>query len=275
MSRQEPVWVSVVNLVTGTKGPPGGESGTITPSKGPSELRRDGTPGSGPSHSGGQRAYATPVRKPPSMTPATHSGDMGHLLCTPSSTGGVTSGLAELHVCESPATSSSANSKLDSRRSFPGRQLSNAASQDTGRAPWLASGMRSEAEASSSKPIRGSSAIAQAPTTASGTLPEAGNAASDSQHNSEFEAADIERSTFPTRGSKDHTTGAADVAQTDTVLICKEENDCSTAAVSSGDQAAASHAKNLSTSDGASQREVGLDTQELPSVNRLWNSRLF
>jgi hypothetical protein len=148
MSRQEPVWVSVVNLVTGTKDPSAGDSGTMTPPKGTADVRRKGTPGSEPSHAGGHRQHHTLVRKHSNSAAAAHSGDLGHLLCTPTSTGVCPSALNDLHVCESPASISSVKSRLNPRRSSGGIELPVRPSRDPARPAWLASETRSEADVS-------------------------------------------------------------------------------------------------------------------------------
>eukprot|EP00884_Botryococcus_braunii_P005354 jgi/Botrbrau1/1481/Bobra.178_3s0037.1 len=263
MSRQEPVWVSVVNLVTGTKGPPGGETGTITPSKGQTELRRNGTPGSGPSHSGGQRVYATPGRKPPNTAPVMHSGDIGHLLCTPTSTGGGPSGLSDLHVCESPASTASAQSQLYSRRSLPGLEVSNAPSQELGRPAWLASKMQSEADAASSEAIRRRSAEAEGPAVTSGCPPGAGDV-NQKALNSGAKTDESEKNILLTRESAEETAEAASVSEPQVGALCRANDDCSTSSLPHEGHAVTSLSTTLSNSDGASQPQA-LDSVSLSS----------
>jgi hypothetical protein len=115
MSRQEPVWLSVVNrletVLTGTKGPADGGS---TP-KGNAESRTSRTPGSGSSKSGGQRGHAPTARKHPSNVGASPSGDIGHLLFTPSASAGYPSHISDLTVSDSPSAASCKANLLASR----------------------------------------------------------------------------------------------------------------------------------------------------------------
>lgn len=105
MSRQEPVWVSVVNLMSGSKGPSGAESSTTTPPKSASDFAKHAATGSAPHWSSGGRHKA---RKHPMSAEASHGGDLGHLLCTPSSIGSLPSDVSQLRVYESPAALSTA-----------------------------------------------------------------------------------------------------------------------------------------------------------------------
>lgn len=140
MLRQEPVWVSVVNLVTGSKGPSGTEASTTTPPKGASDPAKHAASASGAHRSGGQRHHNT--RKLPMAAEASHGGDLGHLLCTPSSSGSRPSDVNSLRVYESPAALSS------SERRSSARGAANVALEGLDRVPVRTSASGSEADAS-------------------------------------------------------------------------------------------------------------------------------